>query len=71
MMPTIPVFVSDAVVSAIPSLPLGLPIGIQLAALVPVAFAAGLFALLLGAIRVTRSAERRAQAPRIPARSAA
>ena len=62
MMPTVPFLVGDAVVSAIPSVSLSLPIGIELAALIPLGFAAGLFALLLAATRATRSAEHRTQA---------
>lgn len=64
-------YVSEALGGRIPSLPLDLPIGIELAALVPIGFAAGLLAVLFQAMRATRHADRSTPVSRVPARSAA
>ena len=59
MMPTLSIhFASAGVFGAVPTLGVAFPMGLELAALVPIGFAAGLAALLIQAIRANRRAER-------------
>ena len=72
MMPTLGMnYVSDAVIGAVPTLSLAFPLGLELVALVPIGFAAGLAAVLFEAMRANRRAERTSRSTTIPAHHAA
>jgi hypothetical protein len=72
MMPTMSFgFLNAAFTAAIPTLPLTFPYGLEVAALVPIGFAVGLFAVLIEAMRANRRAERRGRLSAVPARTAA
>jgi hypothetical protein len=72
MMPTLSFnYVSEAVIGAAPTLGLTFPVGLELAALVPVGFAVGLAAVLIEAMRANRRAERTSRPTTIPAHHAA
>lgn len=72
MMPTMSFSFLSAASAAIPTLAVTYPYSLELAALVPIGFAAGLFAVLMEAMRTNRRAERRARRPAaVPARTAA
>ena len=72
MMPTMSFSYFDAAVgAAIPTLVLSYPYGFQLAALVPIGFAAGLFAVLQAARTSQRSRRKTTPLTAVPARSAA
>jgi hypothetical protein len=67
MLPTLSMnYVSEAVIGAVPT-SLAFPMGLELAALVPIGFAAGLAAVLIEAMRATRRAERSSRPTTIPA----
>jgi hypothetical protein len=72
MMPTLTFnFVSDAVIGAAPVMGLSFPLGLELAALVPIGFAVGLAAVLFEAIRLNRRTVRTSRPTTIPAHHAA
>ncbi len=68
MMPTLSFnYVSEAVIGAVPTLSLAFPLGLELAALVPIGFAAGLAAVLIQAMRANRRSEQTSRHTTIPA----
>lgn len=72
MLPTLSMsFVSEAVIGTVPTLGLAFPLGLELAALIPIGFAAGLAAVLIEAMRTTRRTERTSRPTTIPAHHAA
>jgi hypothetical protein len=72
MMPTLSMsYVSEAVIGAVPTLGLAFPLGLELAALIPIGFAAGLAAVLIQAMRANRRAERTSRPTTIAAHHAA
>jgi hypothetical protein len=72
MMPTMSFsFLNAAFTAAIPTLTVSFPYSFELAALVPIGFAVGLFTVLIEAMRANRRAEQRARPTAVPARTAA